>query len=135
METEALSREAILGAEDLPTEKVQIPEWKGYLNVKTMTGTERDKLESDMLEQRGRKSSMNLKNYRARLCSLVAVDDKDKRVFTDDDAIELGKKNAKALDRIFSVAQRLNGLTPEDVEESTRGLDENPSEGSVLDSP
>lgn len=133
METEALSREAILGAEDLLKERVEIPEWKGYLNVQTMTGTERDKFESDMLEQRGRKSSMNLKNYRARLCSLVAVDDNGERIFSNADAAELGKKNAKALDRIFSVAQRLNGLTPEDIEESTKELEDNPFDGSASD--
>ena len=130
---ELLNREAILGAADLLTEKVEIPEWKGYVNVKTMTGTERDKFESDMLEQRGRKSSMNLKNYRARLCSLVAVDDNDERIFSNADAAELGKKNAKALDRIFAVAQKLNGLSPEDVEEATQGLEDSPFDDSASD--
>ena len=39
--TKALDRETILTAKDLTTEKVDIPEWGGYVFVKEMTAAER----------------------------------------------------------------------------------------------
>ena len=51
---------------------------------------------------------------------ICVVDDAGERLFTDKDAAELGKKSAAALDRVFAVAQRLNGLSPSDVEELTK---------------
>ena len=131
----ALTRESILGAEDSKTERVEIPEWDGYLFVKNMTGTERDNWEGGMVEQRGRNRNMNFQNMRARLVALVAVDEDGNHLFRKNDVIELGKKNAKALDRIFTVAQKLNGITAEDVEELTQELAEDPFDSSASDSP
>lgn len=112
-----LSREAILQAQDLPTEDVEVPEWGGTVRVRGLTGAERDAFEQSIVEQRGKSTRMNLKNIRAKLVALTVVDEQGNRVFTDEDAELLGKKSASALDRIFAVAQRLSGLRPEDVEE------------------
>ena len=60
---------------------------------------------------------MNLKNIRARLVVKTACDENGALLFTEDQASYLGKKSAKALDRCFSVAQTLNGLSGNDVEE------------------
>jgi hypothetical protein len=37
-------------------------------------------------------------------------------LFTDDEISALGSKSAKALDRLFAVSQRLNGIGAEQVE-------------------
>ncbi len=37
-----LTREQILQSDDLPRETVQVPEWGGEVQVRTMTGTDRD---------------------------------------------------------------------------------------------
>jgi len=111
-----LNRDAILTANDLPREKVQTREWGegAYVFVATMTGTERDSFEQTMLE--GRKAGTpNLNNIRARLAVRVIVDDQGNRIFRDEDAEALGRKSAKVLDRVFEVAQRLNGLGDKDV--------------------
>jgi len=111
-----LSRDSILQANDLPREKVQTPEWgEGtYVFVATMNGTERDAFEQSMLE--GRKAANpNLNNIRARLGVRVIVDDQGTRIFRDEDAEALGRKSAKVLDRVFEVAQRLNGIGEKDV--------------------
>lgn len=112
-----LTRDAILKAQDLPTEVVEIPEWNGAVIVRGLTGAERDAFEQSIVEQRGKNTRMNLRNIRAKLVALTVVDEEGNRVFSDEDAEALGKKSAAALDRIFAVAQRLSGLRPEDVEE------------------
>lgn len=112
-----LGRDAILQAQDLPTEDVAVPEWGGVCRVRALTGAERDSFEQSIVEQRGKSTKMNLRNIRAKLVALSVVDEEGKRVFSDGDAETLGKKSAAALERVFEVAQRLSGLRPEDVEE------------------
>jgi hypothetical protein len=58
----------------------------------------------------------NLDNIRARLVSFTAVDDAGKRIFTNEDAIALGQKSATALERCVKVAQKLNRLTEEELD-------------------
>ena len=114
-----LTRDAILQAQDLPTERVVVPEWNGEVLVRALTGAERDAFEQSIVEQRGKSTRMNLQNLRAKLVALTVVDEEGKRLFSDEDAKLLGQKSAAALNRIFEVAQRLSGLRPEDVEELT----------------
>ncbi len=112
-----LSRDAILQAQDLPFEDVEVPEWGGAVRVRGLTGAERDAFEQSIVETRGKNTRMNLKNIRAKLVALCVVDEQGNRVFSDDDAEALGRKSAAALDRVFEAAQRLSGLRKEDVEE------------------
>ena len=112
-----LTREAILQADDLPRELVEVPEWGGALYVRALTGAERDAFEQSIVETRGKNTRMNLRNIRARLVALTVVDEDGNRLFSDDDVEALGRKSAAALNRVFEVAQRLSGLRPEDVEE------------------
>lgn len=107
-----LSRESILSASDLPFEDVEVPEWGGMVRIRTMTGTERDAFEQEMVKD-GR---MSFANVRARLVGRCAILPTGERLFSDDDIQALGAKSAAGLDRVFGVAQRLNGLTKEDVE-------------------
>lgn len=109
----ALTKQQILEASDLKKEKVEVPEWGGYVFVRTLTGAEFDQYERSIIE--GRK--VNLSNVRAKLASRTIVDDDGKRLFTEAEAKALGGKSAKALDRVYDVAARLNGVGPKDVEE------------------
>lgn len=112
-----LSRDAILKKATLPTEDVSVPEWGGTVRVQALTGAQRDAYEASMVEQRGKERKINMRNVRAKLVALSVVDEQGKRVFTDADVQALGDLNASALDRVFSVAQRLSGLSKEDIEE------------------
>jgi len=40
------------------------------------------------------------------------------RLFADADIAALGSKSAKALDRVFAVAQRLNGIGSDQVDQA-----------------
>lgn len=117
MTGKALSREEILGIEDLVTEAVEVPEWGGgVVHVRTMTGAERDEFEQRIYSARPGQP-VDRRNIRARLIAQCAVNGTGERLFTEEDIEELGAKSARALDRLFSVAQRLNGLRAEDIEE------------------
>lgn len=133
-----LSKEAILSADDLEKELVEVPQWGGTVYVRALTGAERDAFEQSMVEMRtvrqGRKQEtvreMRLQNIRARLCALTICDEEGNRLFTDADVQALGRKSASALNRVFQVAQRLSGLTDEDVEELAGNSDEIRSDDS-----
>lgn len=118
---EVLGRDAILAAQDLRVELVEVPEWGGSVYVRGLSGSERDKFEEESvrIEGTGRKTTAraNLDNIRARLVARCLCDESGERLFSDSDVTELGRKSAAALDRCFEAAQRLSGLRAEDIEE------------------
>lgn len=113
-----LTKDAILAAEDAVFEDVHVPEWGGTVRVKALSGAERDRFEALITGAgSGKKRRGNWDNVRARLVALTIIDDKGKTIFSPRDVEALGNKSASALDRVFSVAQRLAGITDADVEE------------------
>jgi len=128
-----LNKQAILDVQDIDIEKVEVPEWDGYVFVKGMTGMERDTFEASIVQQRGKDARVNMVNIRAKLAAQTICDEEGVRLFTDKDVHALGKKSANALQRVFDVAQRLSGITGDDVDELAAELEENPSEGSASD--
>ena len=115
----ALNKEAILSADDLKQEIIQVPEWKGEVIIRTMTGEERDAFDSEMI----RDDKKSFKNIRARFLSLIICDEQGNRLFDDKEIAQLGKKSAAALDRLFSAGQKLNRLSNDDIEELAGNLE------------
>ena len=119
-----LSGAQILALEDLPVEDVEVPEWRTTVRVRTLTGTERDQYEESLVvyKTQGKKQTreMRMANARAKLVALTAVDESGARLFSADEVVRLGGKNAAALDRLFSAAMRLAGLTEADVEDLSK---------------
>lgn len=117
-----LSKAQILSAEDRGRELVDVPEWGGSVYVQAMSGAERDAFEASMLEinedAKGRvTTTRKMENLRAKMCARCLVGEDGVRLFEEADIAALGAKSAKALDRVFSVAQRLNGVGEKDLEE------------------
>jgi hypothetical protein len=108
-----LTRDAILAVPDLQTEVVDVLEWGGSVIVGTMTGAVRDAWERSLVDAKGK---VNMENIRARLVACTVLDENGVRMFSDTDIAALGNKSAAALDRCAKVAQRLNGLTADDLE-------------------
>lgn len=116
----ALTKDVLFKADDLPRERVDVPEWGegAYVFVRPLTASERDSWEMYAIEMRGRwKSDSVFPGLRASLIVRCAVDDDGKRIFDDLDVDQLGDKSGKALDRLWEVATRLNGMTAQDVED------------------
>ena len=116
-----LKKDEILNCNDLVTEIVSVPEWSGEVIVRCLTGEERDELESLVVQEKSEGDrKVDLSNFRARLIALSAIDEKGDRLFTIEDVIKLGKKSAKALDRVFNVAERLSALRNQDGEKAIK---------------
>lgn len=125
-----LSRDDILGADDLARELVAVPEWGGELYVRCLTGSERDRFEAEMLADPEEDQRKRFLNLRARLVVLAVCDEHNLPLFMLNDVEALGRKSAKVLDRLFSVAQRLSGMTREDVEALTKNSGAIPPDAS-----
>lgn len=128
--TQYLTKEQILTAQDIQREEVDVPEWGGKVLVQGLTGQERDAFEASMIKGKGKNAEVNLANLRAKLVARSVINADGQRLFTDDEIPVLAKKSAAALDRVYSVAQRLSGISAEDVEELTKNSETAPSEDS-----
>lgn len=110
-----LTKEAILDSNDFAYEDVEVPEWGGSVRVASLSAAERDKFEQMIVDKKS--GAIKLDNIRAVLAAHVIVDAEGNRLFTNADLIALSKKSARAVDRVFRVAQKLNAFTDADVED------------------
>jgi hypothetical protein len=127
----ALTRDEILGADDLKSESVEVPEWGGTVTVRELTGTERDTWESSVVKTNGAKVTIDSQNMRAKLAALCIVDEKGERMFTEKDAIALGKKSAAALDRVVDVARKLSRIGEDELADLGKDSGSTKSDASV----
>lgn len=125
-----LSRDQILNKPDLLTEVVSVPEWGGDVMVKAITGAQRDQYEASLFA--GAKNTRNYTNIRAKLVAISIVDEKtEKPLFSLGDIEALGNKSAAGLDKVFTVAQRLSGLTQADVDELAKNSETDQDDSST----
>ena len=125
-----LGKDQIFSADDIQTEVVPVPEWGGEVMVRGLTGHQRDAWESSLQVRKGRKMDLDMTDFRARLAVLCIVDEKGQRVFHDGDAPQLAGKSGAALDRVYTVAARLSGISQEDVEDLTKDFGTEAGKGS-----
>ena len=136
-----LSREALLQRDELKIERVELS--KGHVFVREMTGLEKDIWEKSMLKEKpsGNKNrpveyEVNIEGFRAKLAIVTVCNEKGVLMFKPEDVRVLNQMmNAANLDRIITVAQRLNAITEKDKEEllknSETDLEESSNSGSV----
>lgn len=130
-----LTREQIIGADakdDRDYDIVDCPEWGGEVRLRSITGRQRDEYEQSMIQQSGSDRRVNLRNARAKLIILCAVDEDGRPLFTSEDLTALGRKNAKPLDRLFEAAQKLVGMSDDDVKRLTENFGETPDDDSTF---
>jgi hypothetical protein len=130
--TKILSKSDIIAAQDLQTQDVQVPEWGGSVRVRSLTGTERDAFETCLVKVVDGKRVPDMENLRAKLLAATLVDENGTPLFSVGDVgdlSDLGSKSAAALDRIFGVAQRLNGMAADSVEAAVKNSEPGQSDG------
>jgi len=120
MTANLLLRDAILGASDIKTEEVHVPEWGGTVLVRGLTAKQRDEFESGLIETVGKTQRVTMRNARARLAALAIVGEDNEPLFSPADVFLLGEKSGAALDRVFAVASRLSGIGDSDMDELTK---------------
>lgn len=130
----SLTREAILGADDIQTETVDVPGWGDKVTVKGLTGAELDDYQNSVRRFRAGQVEM-LGNGRAKLLVRTLVDDSGRRLFEDKDAAALGKKSGRIIDQLYDVAARLSGLSEEEQDEMEGNSEAAESAASTSTSP
>lgn len=138
----ALSRDGILGAVDIKSEKVPVPEWGDEVIIRGLTGEELDAFQGSIRQFRptfdgkGMEPVLIQDNMRAKLLVKCLVDEAGDRLFQDSDASALGGKNGAVIDRLYDVASALSGLS-EDEKAELEGNSEPATEsaGSTSESP
>ena len=111
-----LSKDDILNCDDLKLKEVDIPQWSGSIFIKPMSGTGRDAFETQFVAARN-KGLAAPKHIRSMLAVLTVCDSKGNLLFNSDkDVAKLGNKSGAALDLIFAEAQKINGLSDDDVD-------------------
>lgn len=111
-----LTRDELLALTEVPKEAVELP-GGARVYVRGMTGKERDGWENALMVGRGQHRRVDTRNARARLAVRCLVDEHGVRLFADQDAEQVGNIRADCLQRIFNAAQRLSGVSDEDLDE------------------
>ena len=116
-----LTRDQILARQDLPVEPIPVPAWgNSVVYVRGLSAAGRDAYEASLskTEGVGRKAKRvtDLSNVRAKLLARCLCDEQGAPLFTDADVEALGDKSAEALEPLIEAAQRLSGMTDNDIE-------------------
>lgn len=109
-----LSKDKELAFEDVPC-----PEFGKDIRVRVqeMSGQERDEYDSSLWTHSSRGQKLNLSNATALLVSMSCINEDGSKMFDQSDVISIGKRNgSRVLKRIAAVAQRLSGITDEEIE-------------------
>lgn len=127
---QCLTEDQVLAADDRCIERVEVPEWGGVLYARVVEGAELDAFQQSLHKGQGKDQWLDMANFRARFVQLVACDKHRKPVFSVARTVELGKKSARALDRVFTVGQRINGLTEAEMKDIRGNSEGGPSDDS-----
>lgn len=122
--SQTLTRDAILEADDLQKERVDVPEWGGPLWVRQMSADEIGAYSKHSGKDDA--TSVTL----ARLVVATACDESGALLFGQDDVPAVGQKNPDVIARINQAALRVNGITAEAAEKAAKNSDAAPSDSS-----
>ena len=112
------TRDSLLALKNtIAIEAVTVPNLHTPVYVRGLTGKERDGFEAACFVQRGKTRVLNTDNIRSKLLVRAICDQDGVRLFGDGEVDLLGDMPASVLDELFTVAQRLSGLSSNDVEE------------------
>jgi hypothetical protein len=118
----------------LKIERVNVVDLSEPVYIRSLTGRERDAFESACFQQRGKTRVLNTENIRAKLLCRALCDEKGARLFADTEVDAVGDLPAAVLDELFTIAQRLSGLSSNDVEELAGNSEGAAQDASTSDS-
>ncbi len=113
----ALTKDAILNADDCRTEPLDMSEygWGGIVYVGVLRGNEMEKVAALYKDGVAQQS-----DYLALMASLFIRDEQGRRIFSDSDYKTLSHKSGRALTRIVEFGVEVNGIDDDIVKESEK---------------
>ncbi|KQQ90387.1 hypothetical protein [Massilia sp. Leaf139] len=127
-----LNKSAILGAEDLKHEDVEVAAWGGTVRVRMMTGAERDEFRQMAAQF---EDGIPPVRFASALLALTCIDEAGVRVFTLDDLEALEAKSAGSIDIPAAVSMRLNGFGAQAMASAEKNSASSQSDDSGSGSP
>lgn len=129
-ESVMLTADMIHDADDSTLERVNTPEWGGFVYVRNPSGLEKNQFEQEGIKGRGKNREQNMRDVLERLVLWFACDENRKPIFDLPDPSDpmarrramvkplewLRKKNGAPINRIADMALRLGGWNEKDVE-------------------
>ena len=95
-------------------EIIEIPELGGSIGIKSMTASEREGLERKM------QSELDNNGIRATVFVYSVCDEAGSLLFTEDDLEAVKGLPSAVVTKVFDVSNRINGLSPDSVEEAAK---------------
>lgn len=140
-----LSKMEILSAKDLKQETTEVPEWgeKAQVILREATALERDDYQENLLRPKylddGKAPAKpelrpNFRNAKARLLVKCMIDERGDRLFSDQEAEDLGQKSGQVIDRLFRIVQRLSGMDLQGQKDLEKNSDDGQTESSPSNS-
>lgn len=122
-------REQILGAKDIRSETVAIPEWGVTVEVRGLTGTQRARLMKNGFDARGTVDFERL--YPELIIASVFDPETGEPVFGEADREALNAKSGAALEQVAQSAMRISGLSPDAGAQAEKNSSATPSDAST----
>lgn len=123
-------RKTILEADDLESETVTVRQWgDAKIEIRSLMAGQRNRLITQAA--RDGANNIDMEKYAADLVIATAHDpDSGEKIFDIADRDSLNRKNASAVELLFSTASRLSGLAEAAVTEAKENLSEAQSDDS-----
>ena len=112
-----LTKAAILGAADLPTKDVAVPEWGGTIRIRALTAAQMEDLQAEFMSAQ-KDGQIVPQHWRAKHMALSAIDEAGALLFTETEAGKLAQKSGVAMFRVFDAINVFNAQTPGAIEEA-----------------
>ena len=90
----------------------------GTVHVAKFTARDRDRFEE--IVTGGIPGKVNLRNVRAQVVALLAVNEDGTRMFTDSDADAIGELDSDSVQAIVDAGFKLNGLNTDALEDAAK---------------
>lgn len=123
-----LTREQFLSRKPRTIERVELPELKDHVFVRSLSGTERDAWENaNLVRNRGTGKRRNevsfdirVENSKSHLICISMCDESGNRLLQDDDIVAIGEQPSIILNRIADVCMRISGISQQDLEDTVK---------------
>ncbi len=122
-----LTAEQILGADDLPLQRCDCPEWGGHIYVKTLDSLERAALDAALWGDK----ELDENKRPAILLAHCGCNAARELLFTSSQAEALAKKNGLRVAELARVAQRLNYISEARAKEIEKNSETQPSDSGT----
>ncbi len=120
----SLTREQFLKPAPILREEVDIPELGGSVFIHGMTAKERSSFERQFQTPSGRPNRVRQQQVRERLLVACCRDEGGAVLFSEEDIDAIGQQRGDIIERLVNVAQRLCGMTGDDVETLAKNSEE-----------